>query len=100
MNKPNTIFSKDKFQDLLAQIENHFSNEITIDIMPENQIHLITKLEDYIYNLNKASHIDNQPTNFSQFNIGEIINLSERLYSQFLKAHCVGSPDLRKNYLR
>lgn len=100
MNKPNTISSTDKFQDILAQIENQFSNEITIDIMPENQIHVITKLEDYIYNLNKASHIDNQGTNFSQFNIGEIINLSERLYRQFLKVQRVGSPDLRKNYVR
>src|SRR5690606_1024671 len=52
------------------------------------------------YNLNKASHIDNQPTNFSQFNIGEVINLSERLYSQFLKTQRLRFPNLRKNYLR
>src|SRR5690606_1154137 len=100
MNKPDTIFSKDKFQDLLAQIENHFSNEVTTAIMPDTHIHVITKLEDYIYKLNKGSHIDNQAINFSQFNIREIINLSERLYSQFLKVQRVGSPDLRKNYVR
>ena len=99
MNKPNTIFSMDKFQDLLAQIDNHFSNEITIDIIPENQIHVITKLEDYIYNLNKGSILDKQAINFSKFNIGEIINLSERLYRQFLKVQRLRIPNLRKNYL-
>src|SRR5690606_25328270 len=100
MNKPNTTFSKDKFQDLLAQIENHFSNEVTTAIMPDTHIHVITELEDYINDLKKGLLRDNQATNFSQYNIGEIINLSERLYSQFLKVQRVGSPDLRKNYVR
>lgn len=99
MNKPNTIFSTDKFQDLLAQIENHFSHQVTTDIIPENQIHVITKWEDYINDLKKGLLIDKQAINFSKFNIGEIIKLSERLYSQFLKTQRFRIPNLRKNYL-
>src|SRR5690606_27881214 len=60
----------------------------------------ITELEDYIYNLNNGLLRDKQAINLSKFYVGEIINLSERLYSQFLKVQRVGSPDLRKNYVR
>src|SRR5690606_29016699 len=70
------------------------------DIIPGDQIHVITKLEDYINNINSGSLLDKQAINFSQFNIAEIINLSERMYSQFLKAQRLSIPNLRKNYLR
>src|SRR5690606_36265792 len=54
----------------------------------------------YIYKLNKGSLLNKQTIKFSQFNIGEIINLSGRLYSQFLKVPRLGLPDLRIYYLR
>lgn len=100
MKKSNPICSTDKFQNLLAQIEDHLSNDVITDIMPEKQIQMISNLEDYIYKLNKGSLLNKQTINFSQFNIGEIINLSERLYSNFLKVRCSGIPNLRKNYVR
>lgn len=100
MNKSNTISSTDKFQDLLAQIENHFSHEVTNAIMSENQIQVITKLEDYINNLNSGLLVDKQAINFRKINIGEVVNLSEQLYRQFLKAQRLRIPDLRRNYFR
>src|SRR5690606_38284719 len=90
----------DKFQDLLAQIENYFSHEVTNAIMSETQIHVITELEDYIYNLNSGLLVDKQAINFRKINIGEIVNLSGRLYRQFLKAQRLRIPDLRRNYFR
>lgn len=100
MNKSNEIFSRDNFQILLTQIENYFNTGIVDDIISENQIGTISRLEDYVYHLNKSPLQLNSAIHESQFNLSEIIDLSDRLYIKFLTVSRMGIPNLGKYYLR
>ena len=100
MNKLNEIPTREDFMGLLTQIDLQFNSGVIHDIIPENQIGIISRLEDYVYHFNKSTLWQKQAMHVRQLNMGEIIDLSDQLYSRFLYISRWSIPHLRKNYLR